>query len=646
VTKSVTPTSVAETGGSVTYTVQVKNDALEAGTLTTLSDDKFGDLDGQGTCDTPQTIAAGATYTCTFSKNVLGAAGSTHVNTVTATVTDNDGNSTNGHDDATVTFTDVAPTLTVTKTPSPASVPETGGSVTFTVVVQNTSSESVTLTALTDAPFGNLSGQGTCALNGTIAAGGSYSCAFSKTLSGNSGTTHKDTVTATVKDDDNTTASAKAGATVTFTNVDPNISVTKTANPTSISTPATGTLNFTADRTYYTTPTQGSGFNFATPTCDDAGPNDQPAQVDLNCFNRADNVSGKLGVQWSWDDINSWGGTGQTGDACALIDTDNDGNANVAVCARISNNPDGTIYQIGGAGVADVYLCNDTKSDRCAKQVTQVLGSSKGTTTCGISLVADQLQGGEDGSDVLANCSIDLAMQGLAGKTSLDLLNVCSFPSGEPNSNPFDCVVKVGSAFIQITKNTDVASTQLFGFTLLNPSTDGTSKYAVQAGVSTGLIPVAPGTTQAITETLASNWSLQSVSCVVDGVSTGTANVAQKKITSIATKTGQTTVCTFSNTGLLSGNVTYTITVNNLTQEAVSLFSLNDDKFGNLNSVGTCATGGTIAGSGSYTCTFTKTLSGAAGTTHTNIVTAVANDDELNSISRTGSATVSFIAPP
>jgi hypothetical protein len=648
VTKTANPTSVPETGGSVTYTVTVKNDALEAATLTTLSDDIFGILNGAGTCSVPQSLAPGATYSCTFSKTVAGNVGTSHVNTVTARLTDNDGNHADGHDDATVTFTNVLPTLTVTKTPSPTTVAETGGSVSFTVVVHNTSAEAVTLTTLSDNVFGDLSGQGSCATGGTIAAGGNSTCSFSKTLSGNAGTTHKDTVTATVTDDENTTASAKAGATVTFTNVNPNISVTKTANPTSISTLASGSLVFTADRTYTTSVSSTSNdFTFATPTCDDAGPNDQPAQVDLNCFNRADNVSGKLGVQWSWDDINSWGGTGQTGDACALIDTDNDGNANVAVCARITNAADGSIVQVGGNGAADVYLCNDTKSDRCAKQVTQVLGAGKGTTTCGVGVVSpDQLAGGDDGADVVATCSIDLAMQGLAGTTSRDLLNVCSFPSGEPNSNPFDCVVKVGAAFVQIVKSTDVTTTQLFGFTMSAASTNGTSKYAVQAGATTELLPVTPGNNYAITETMPSSWSLQNVSCVVDGVSTGTKNVAQSKITGIITKTGQTTVCTFSNTGQLSGDVTYTITVANLTAEPVSLFSLNDDKFGNLSGVGNCATGGTIGGNLSYTCSFTKTLTGAAGTTHTNTVTAVAKDDEQNPVTKTGSATVSFVSPP
>jgi len=70
---------------------------------------------------------------------------------------------------------------------------------------------------------------------------------------------------------------------------------------------------------------------------DDAGANDTPSQSDLNAFTRADNVTGKIGVQWVWDDVNSWTGSGQTGDACALFDTDNDGKANAAVCVRISN---------------------------------------------------------------------------------------------------------------------------------------------------------------------------------------------------------------------------------------------------------------------------------------------------------------------
>jgi hypothetical protein len=201
------------------------------------------------------------------------------------------------------------------------------------------------------------------------------------------------------------------------------------------------------------------------------------------------------------------------------------------------------------------------------------------------------------------------------------------------------------------------ATTQYFGFTLAAASTDGSSRYAVQGGVTTALIPVTPGTGvngYSLTETLPTNWQLSSVACRVDdvpgGTATGTANVAQNEITAITVKTGQTTTCTFTNSGLISGNVTYTIVVTNNGLESVSLFSLNDDKFGNLNGTGTCATGGTILGTGSgtntYTCTFTKTISGAPGTSHVNTVTAVAKDDELNSDTKTASATVSFTSPP
>ena len=40
---------------------------------------------------------------------------------------------------------------------------------------------------------------------------------------------------------------------------------------------------------------------------------------------------------WSWDSTSLWTGTGQTGDACALFDSDGDGKVNYAVCARIEN---------------------------------------------------------------------------------------------------------------------------------------------------------------------------------------------------------------------------------------------------------------------------------------------------------------------
>ena len=62
-----------------------------------------------------------------------------HVNVFTAVAEDNDGTDATDDDDATVDFTDVLPTIEVTKTANPTAVPETGGNVLFTFVVKNTS---------------------------------------------------------------------------------------------------------------------------------------------------------------------------------------------------------------------------------------------------------------------------------------------------------------------------------------------------------------------------------------------------------------------------------------------------------------------------------------------------------------------------
>jgi hypothetical protein len=66
---------VPASGGSVTYSVVVTNTTTtEVLTLTSLSDDKFGDLKGQGDCAVPQPLAAnGGTYTKKTSRRKSGA---------------------------------------------------------------------------------------------------------------------------------------------------------------------------------------------------------------------------------------------------------------------------------------------------------------------------------------------------------------------------------------------------------------------------------------------------------------------------------------------------------------------------------------------------------------------------------------------
>ena len=173
VTKTATPTSLPEPGGNATFDVTVENtSAVDSVTITSLSDDVYGNLDGKGSCDVPQTIAAGGSYSCSFTGAVSGNAGSAHTDVVTASGTDDDGNQVSDHDDATVTITDVAASIEVTKTADPTALPEPGGNASFSVKVENLSTvDSVTITSLSDDVYGNLDGKGTCDVPQTIAAG-------------------------------------------------------------------------------------------------------------------------------------------------------------------------------------------------------------------------------------------------------------------------------------------------------------------------------------------------------------------------------------------------------------------------------------------------------------------------------------------
>ena len=106
-------------------------------------------------------------------------------------------------DDATVTITDVASSIVVTKTANPTSLPEPGGNVDFTVRIDNTSAvDTVTISSLIDDIHGNLNGQGNCSVPQVIAVGGFYECTFTASVNGSPGYSETDTVTASGTDDD------------------------------------------------------------------------------------------------------------------------------------------------------------------------------------------------------------------------------------------------------------------------------------------------------------------------------------------------------------------------------------------------------------------------------------------------------------
>ncbi|MGH9265025.1 MAG: hypothetical protein ACRD1D_10080, partial [Acidimicrobiales bacterium] len=218
-TKTANPPSLQEPGGTFTFTFSVTNTGPEPVTVISLIDDVHGDLNGRGTCAIGARLAAnGGTYTCTFTGNFFGNAGATQTDIITTTAVDDRGQQVTHQSRATVTITDVPPSIRIVKTPDPLSRPEPGGTFRFTLTITNPSFEPVTIISLVDDIYGDLNGRGSCAIGVTLAAnGGTYSCSFDGDFFGNAGDSQTDTVTVVAVDDEGTQVTAEAKATVTLT---------------------------------------------------------------------------------------------------------------------------------------------------------------------------------------------------------------------------------------------------------------------------------------------------------------------------------------------------------------------------------------------------------------------------------------------
>jgi uncharacterized repeat protein (TIGR01451 family) len=259
VSKSANPETVPETGAVVEFDVVVNNPNGEALMLTSLLDDRFGDLNNVGTCVLPQTLAGndGVTggadsYHCTFSRLLAGDFPANHRNIVTAVASDDEENAAQGSDDAVVIFANVLPELSVAKSAAPAIVPESGAWVAFSFRTVNHSLEAGTLEILQDDRFGDLNGKGSCltpqplgAWDGVTGGADTYECTYTTFINGNFGAgSHANTVTAIIADDDGRTVWGTASAKVAFSDLPSALAVSKLAQPQELPEPG-GTTTFT-----------------------------------------------------------------------------------------------------------------------------------------------------------------------------------------------------------------------------------------------------------------------------------------------------------------------------------------------------------------------------------------------------------------
>ncbi len=230
VTKVADPLSRPEPGGLFTYTFVVTNNSVETVTLTSVTDSVIGAI----TLPADVTLSPGESTVAMIATATHVEAG-LYPNTVTAKAVDNEGNEAVATASASVTVTDVKPIISVSKVANPLSLPEPGGLFTYTYLVTNNSVETVTLTSVTDSVLGAIPlpsdvtlspGESTVAIiaTATYAEAGSY----------------PNTVTAKAVDNEGNEAVATADASVTVTDVKPDISVTKVADP--LSRPEPGGL--------------------------------------------------------------------------------------------------------------------------------------------------------------------------------------------------------------------------------------------------------------------------------------------------------------------------------------------------------------------------------------------------------------------
>jgi uncharacterized surface anchored protein len=268
---------------------------------------------------------------------------------------------------------------------------------------------------------------------------------------------------------------------------------------------------------------------------DENGADDQPGQKDLSAHSVASPAPGDLWVSWKWD-VTSLSG-GNTGDGCALFDTDSDSKVNFAICVTIQGNP-----AVQAPASPRVYTCGDGKVDRCTSTYVQVTPIN---SACGTNISAsDPFHSGQN--DTQAICHIDLADVGGAGTTNL--VNTCSYPSQQPTSAPSDCVLIPRDAFLKITKVASPNSGS-FPFRLgLTTETTPAVVFTAAGSQSSSFIAIRSDVKYKLKEDVPTNWAISGTPSCTGTSGTGSSNgtFSVDTITNIDASPDNEITCTFN----------------------------------------------------------------------------------------------------
>ncbi len=667
--KHATPTAVPESGGVVTFSVEISNTSIETVTINSLSDDLHGDVNGQGTCSLPQPISPTAQYTCAFTATISGNAGGNETDTIAAAALDNEGNLASDSDSATVSFDDVLPTILVSKAANLVSLPEPGGEVTFTVAVTNTGLEQVTLYSLADNLFGVLNGQGDCSVPQTIAPSEGYSCSFSAYASGNAGESEMDTVTAQAEDDDGNQTDDTASALVTFTDVLPTISAGKTADPTSVPEPG-GLVTFTVgiSNTGVETITLISLVDDMHGNLDGQGSCETPQNVspsDQYICTFSAPVAGNASDSET--------------DTVTALAQDDEGNTTDAVASALVSVSDAipTIQVTKTAIPSNVPEPGDS-----AAFLITVLNTSPEPVT--LTLLTDDIHGNLNGQGSCLlpqiidpgaefDCIFSELINGNAGDSETDTV------SAEAQDDEGNTATDSASATVTVSDELPTIAVQKTANPVSVPEPGGLVTFTMQVQnlsvESVTLITltdtihgdldgqgdcdlaqiIASGGTYACSfqALVSGNAGESETDLVVAGVQDDEGNSASDQDSATVVVTGVAPAVTLHKTASPAivaepgGLVTFTVQVVNLSGESVTTVSLIDDIHGNLNGQGTCSSGQTIPADSFYECEFPTSIFGNSGDSETDTVTVEVEDDEFSTATDwdTATVTVSDVLP-
>ena len=189
-------------------------------------------------------------------------------------------------------------------------------------------------------------------------------------------------------------------------------------------------------------------FTWSPNNYDQQGANDEPGQKDLTAQASVTDGDGHFWTAWRWDDT-SWSGK-NSGDGCSLFTSDGDEFVDYAVCATIG----GKTVQLS---TVTVYSCSDNRVDRCTNPVLLSTTTSL-TQFCNLS-VATPGTFDTTAADTEIHCDISAISAALTtplpALAGASLINTCSYPSREPNSDPSDCIFEALPVTPALTTTSD-----------------------------------------------------------------------------------------------------------------------------------------------------------------------------------------------